>query len=272
MSKSKKAQITESEIELIEKAQSAVSQCNWVVGECASKWTKKFAKSRTDGDFGEKVGLTGDQIYQRRRVFETFGDVYTNYPSLKWSHFYVALNWDNAPECLQWAEENQTTVAEMKAWRRSLQGEDLSDQTPIDEWGIDPNISFVPSQSIPVRDPQDLATTASVGSSPGSAGAPDQERRETATAVAREAGNAGDDYTPFRKGAGSPPPKDSSSTVAVVEKPTVAADQLAKRMSVGPGTNEQVVESGRTGRNEASSGKAAKPFRQGCWRAQFKGG
>ena len=104
-------QETRSEEELVSVAQTAVSRCNWVVGACAAQWTRKFARGRTDADFGAMVGLSSDQVYQRRRVWETFGDVHGDYPSLKWSHFYVALTWDDAPECLQWAEENQATVA-----------------------------------------------------------------------------------------------------------------------------------------------------------------
>jgi hypothetical protein len=37
----------ETESELISRAQLAVSQCNWVVGECAARWTQKYAKGRT---------------------------------------------------------------------------------------------------------------------------------------------------------------------------------------------------------------------------------
>src|SRR5688572_12106145 len=118
----------ESETELVARAQNAVSACNWTVGECAASWTKRFARGRTDADFATMVGLSPDQIYQRRRVAETFGDVRAEYPSLKWSHFYVGLNWDDAPECLQWADENEATVAEMKAWRRALRGEDLTEE------------------------------------------------------------------------------------------------------------------------------------------------
>ncbi len=73
----------ETEKELIQRARTAVSQCNWTVGECAVQWTKKFARGRTDADFGEQVGMSGDQVYQRRRVCETFTDVKENYSALK---------------------------------------------------------------------------------------------------------------------------------------------------------------------------------------------
>ena len=64
----------------------------------------RFARGRTDADFAQLVGLSADQVFQRRRVWETFADVYSGYPALKWSHFYVAVAWDDAAECLQWAQ------------------------------------------------------------------------------------------------------------------------------------------------------------------------
>ncbi|MEZ6065027.1 MAG: hypothetical protein R3B90_04825 [Planctomycetaceae bacterium] len=48
------------------------------------------------------------------------------YVHLKWSHYYAAVNWDDSAECLQWANDLGATVAEMKAWRRSQRGEDLT--------------------------------------------------------------------------------------------------------------------------------------------------
>ena len=114
-----KTDVPETEELLIDTAQQAVNQCRWVVGECAAKWTKKYAKGRTDADFAALINLSGDQVFQRRRVWESFADVHESYPKLKWSHFYSAINWDDAAECLQWAEETQATVAEMKA--RDLQ-------------------------------------------------------------------------------------------------------------------------------------------------------
>jgi hypothetical protein len=114
------------EEELIERARWSLSECNWTLGECASLWTKKFAKGRTDAAFGELLQLSADQVYQRRRVWETFSDVRREYLKLSWSHFCVALGWDDASECLQWAEDMSATVAEMRAWRRAQRGEDLS--------------------------------------------------------------------------------------------------------------------------------------------------
>ena len=86
-------------------------------------------------------------------MWEAFADVYQNYPPLKWSHFYVALNWDNAAECLQWADENQANVAEMRAWRRLQRGEDLTTQSELDQLADESLTSFVPEDPTLVRDP-----------------------------------------------------------------------------------------------------------------------
>ena len=114
-----------SEKDTIRTAQAWVSHMNWTVGHCATEWTRRFARGRTDVDFGELVGMSGDQVYQRRRVFETFMDVKDRYPMLLWPHFYIALNWDDASECLAWANENKATIAEMQAWRRMQHSKDI---------------------------------------------------------------------------------------------------------------------------------------------------
>ncbi len=57
-----------------------------------------------------------------RRVFERFGEVYESYPGLYWSHFYAALDWDDAELWLQGAVENRWTVQQMQQQRaRTLQ-------------------------------------------------------------------------------------------------------------------------------------------------------
>ena len=219
---------TETESELISRAQFAVSQCNWVVGECAAQWTKRYAKGRTDADFGQLVGLSGDQVYQRRRVWETFGDVQGNYPSLKWSHFYISLNWDDAPECLAWAEENQSTVAELKMWRRALHGADAVDDSPLDPWGGDPNVRIVPTTPVPVRD---VAETT--GDVPERSRGPEERSEREPSEVA---------YAPFRSNAGSAaetsqPAKtsqdagDGQSTEQLIKRITTTLERMNKSLT-----------------------------------------
>lgn len=231
MATTQETNTTDSEEQIITRAQSAVSQSNWVVGECAAEWTEKYAKGRTDADFAALVGLSADQIYQRRRVAETFADVRKSYPSLKWSHYYVALKWDDSPECLQWAEENEATVAEMRAWRRALKGEDLSTEADFDDWSGDPAIAFVPTEASPVRDPDSFGSSAGPGEGGGGPRESDADAPELVSSVARDAegGAGGGDYSPYRQGAATPPPKESGGVTAIVEKPLMSAEQMLKR-------------------------------------------
>ncbi|GIX03318.1 MAG: hypothetical protein KatS3mg113_0324 [Planctomycetaceae bacterium] len=199
----------ETETSLIERAQRAISHCAWEVGACAALWTQRYARGRTDADFGLLIGLSADQVYQRRRVWETFSDVYQQYPHLKWSHFYAALNWDDAAECLQWAEEQQATVAEMRAWRRMQRGEDLS-QPAEDE------AEQLPLEPVPVKSPVDVAQRdARQGNTAG---------REHAPVMSGVARASEESYAPFHAGAISPPEESS------IEKAPLSFLQRLKRV------------------------------------------
>ena len=219
------------ETQLIETAQVAVSRCNWVVGKCAAEWTRRYARGRTDADFAALVGLSADQVYQRRRVWETFADVRDRYESdaapgtprrgPRWSHFYVALTWDDAPECLQWAADNEATVAEMKAYRRALHGDDLSQPAargPNDDFAGDPSVIRLPTDPVPVRDPGESGESGGGGSverPPWDDDGQPADRPPQALAALRETGPAGEDgeggepagdgYAPFSSGATAVP-------------------------------------------------------------------
>lgn len=201
------ATVLQTEDQLVTRAQEALSSCNWVIGECAAEWTQRYARGRTDADFGSMIGLSGDQVYQRRRVWETFADVHNDYPNLKWSHFYVSLNWDDSSECLQWANEIEATVAEMKAWRRAQHGEDLS--TPADEeapFSVAPEYLQVSEGMMREVADVDAEGRPLVGAGTGSS----SERAETVSSAPRESANpdGNSDYAPFGKGARGNAPED----------------------------------------------------------------
>jgi hypothetical protein len=192
------------------------------------------------------LGLTADQVFQRRRVWQTFADVSQNYPALKWSHFYAALTWDDAPEGLQWADENQSTVSEMKAWRRALRGEDLrTESQTADEWGTPAAVSYVPDEHVAVRDPSEFLE-ADGRSRPMRGGDGESRLVETVGAVARDSDAS---YSPYRSGAGSPAPRESEST-AVAPRPQASPEQLITRMST---TLERI--------NEALTSEMLKEFK-----------
>jgi hypothetical protein len=193
----------ETEQELVSTARLAISNCNWTVGECAAKWTSRYSRGRTDADFGQMIGLSGDQIYQRRRVWEAFADVQSEYPALKWSHFYVALTWSDSAESLAWANENEATIAEMKAWRRMQNGEDLTveSEAELDMSAIAPGYGEAILTMTPER----------FGESDGHSESSDSFDESIASAnrvgavTGQEVSPGETPYAPFRKDAGSPP-------------------------------------------------------------------
>ena len=218
MSNSGSAEVVreETEASLIARAQVAVSRCNWEVGECAALWTKRFARGRTDADFATLVSLSADQVYQRRRVWETFADVFQNYVTLKWSHFYAAINWDDAAECLQWADDVHAGVAEMKAWRRAQRGEDLN-APPVDD-----ALDGLPSEPALAREaaPFDHESfSVSAGRSPG-----EEESEPNGSSVNRLA-NGASDYAPYSPDATIVPAREPS------ERPVLTTEQIAKRFT-----------------------------------------
>lgn len=223
--------MAESEEQLIATARDAVSQCNWVVGECASKWTQRYAKSRTDADFGQMVGLTGDQIFQRRRVWESFGGVYQNFAGLKWSFFYVALNWEDAEECLTWARDSDATVAEMRAWRRAQRGEDLFAESSegYSEWAAPLGIDTSGIPLTRVVDPSQF-TPAGAGDRAGLAAAVGDRTGGGVATMDMVARDLNDNYAPFRADAASPAPK-LREEVPGAERPELTPEQFWKRAS-----------------------------------------
>ena len=217
MSNSGSAEVVreETEASLIARAQVAVSRCNWEVGECAALWTRRFARGRTDADFAALVSLSADQVYQRRRVWETFGDVSGNYSTLKWSHFYAAINWDDAAECLQWADDVQAGVAEMKAWRRAQRGEDLS--TPA----MDEALDGLPTEPALAREaaPFDHQSTFSVKANH------DEEVEEPVQSFPNRMTEGATEYAPFNPDATTPPAREPG------ERPNLSTEQIAKRFT-----------------------------------------
>ena len=218
--------ITETEEQLINTAQQALSNCRWVVGECAYKWTRRYARGRTDADFGQLIGLSPDQVYQRRRVWETFADVREQFGNLRWSHFYAAINWDDSAECLQWAEETQSTVAEMKAWRRASRGEDLTAE-PTPEEEANGLVGYIPNEMAYVQDPAEFAGGRSERARPAGESASFADGDEGRMALAGVArGLEQEAYAPFKTGATKPPPSDRGES----SEPRMSPDQLAKKL------------------------------------------
>lgn len=156
----------DSEQELLERARRASSYVAFIVGAAAAAWCQRYARGRTDADLAHLLGLNRSTVTNRRQVHERFCQTFDNYGRLKWSHFFVALNWPDAETCLAWAHDNKATVDEMKAWRRMQHGEDL---TVDSEAEIEPEPEFaretvaaLPAMSAVEHDPAELTEPSTI--------------------------------------------------------------------------------------------------------------
>lgn len=113
----------EVEREIVAACLEAMQASNWDIGFHAQTWKEKTGLS--DAELGERIGLSKKQVQIRRQVSECFAG--NTYSRLSWSHFAVAVSWEDADVCLEWADENEATVREMSAWRKAKRGEPLVD-------------------------------------------------------------------------------------------------------------------------------------------------
>jgi hypothetical protein len=171
---------------LIARARSAVGIEAWTVGECASVWTQRYARGRTDEEFAIVVGLSREQICARRNVFERFNSHPTR-NCLSWSHYNVALSWEDADECLEWAADADATVAEMRAWRRAQRGEDLFAE--MDQ---------------PANPPSNVDPQPQPAAEPGSSPAKSNDASASSESMSTVQREGVEEYTPFRSTEGKP--------------------------------------------------------------------
>lgn len=166
---------------------SLVSTTNWEKGRIIRDWREALiaagadAAEYSDDAWAAHVGNVSSQHVGRlRRVSLRFGDVETDYEGLFWSHFFAALDWNDAEMWLEGALQNKWSVSQVRAARWEALGapDDLkpSDEDVIvaelDEDVDDP----VAAGSIGEAPPFDPVTEAV--RDPGEADAPQSEPRE----------------------------------------------------------------------------------------------
>lgn len=109
---------TLNEDELVFFARDAISDSDWIVGACALNWTERYSRGRGDGCFGELIGMSEDQIFQRRRTYARFSNSRFTFPFLTWSHFNIASPWDDAAAWLWWANTHRVNVKTLRETHR----------------------------------------------------------------------------------------------------------------------------------------------------------
>lgn len=107
-----------------------ISQTNWEKGRIICEWRNSLVTAGLPEeaycdeswimrirDASNNIMVSPSHISRLRRVYERFGEVRTQYPSLYWSHFQAALGWDDAEMWLEGAVQNQWSVMQMRSNR-----------------------------------------------------------------------------------------------------------------------------------------------------------
>lgn len=106
--------------------ESRQTEDKWEFGKVAHAYVDEN-KYGTDADFAEKVGSQQQRVNECRRIFATRTD-YRSSGKITWTHLRVSLAWDDWQECLDWAAATEASVAEMRAWRRAKNGENIREE------------------------------------------------------------------------------------------------------------------------------------------------
>ena len=106
-----------------------VSTTNWEKGQIILEWRTALQTADasvaeySDEAWSRRVGnVTPQHVGRLRRVFERFGETRADYDGLYWSHFQVALDWDDAELWLEGAVQNDWSISEMRHKRWETRG------------------------------------------------------------------------------------------------------------------------------------------------------
>ena len=117
-----------------------ISTTNWDKGAIIVEWQDEMAKSElpkrcySDEAWSQLVGgATPQHIGRLRRTFKRFGHVYGEYEGLFWSHFYAALDWDDAEMWLEGSLQNRWSVSQMRNKRWETMGSPPDEQPKVEQ-------------------------------------------------------------------------------------------------------------------------------------------
>lgn len=108
-----------------------ISSTNWEKGRIISQWRSALIEAGaavtefSDEAWAKRVGgVTASHVGRLRRVYDVFGASYETYQGLYWTHFLVALDWDDAPLWLEGAVQSRWSVSQMRTQRWQATGGD----------------------------------------------------------------------------------------------------------------------------------------------------
>lgn len=117
-----------------------ISTTNWDKGEIIVQWQESMEKSKlpkrcySDEAWSQLVGgATPQHVGRLRRTYKRFGHVYGEYDKLFWSHFYAALDWDDAEMWLEGSLQNSWSVSQMRNQRWETMGRKPEDEPKVEQ-------------------------------------------------------------------------------------------------------------------------------------------
>lgn len=118
------AETTEHSVPFIGQWNQLISTTNWDKGKIIQEWRESLEKSDapisqySDEAWSQLVGgVTPQHVGRLRRTSERFGHVFQEYEGLFWSHFYAAIDWDDAEMWLEGAVQSKWSVSRMRHQR-----------------------------------------------------------------------------------------------------------------------------------------------------------
>lgn len=131
-----------------------VSTTNWEKGRIIANWRQALVaagaqpQEYSDEAWSRQVGnVSGQHVGRLRRVYQRFGQAFTQYRGLYWSHFQAAIDWDDAEMWLEGAVQSGWSVSHMRKQRWETMGALASDE-PQDEDAVSGELDedFEPAQ------------------------------------------------------------------------------------------------------------------------------
>ena len=117
-----------------------ISTTNWDKGAIIVDWQESMEKSElpkrcySDEAWSQLVGgSTPQHIGRLRRTYQRFNHVYKQYDGLFWSHFYAALDWDDAEMWLEGSLQNKWSVSQMRNKRWETMGRRPEDEPKVEQ-------------------------------------------------------------------------------------------------------------------------------------------
>jgi len=112
-----------------------ISTTNWDKGAIICQWRDSLkeqeasAAEYSDEAWAQMVGgVSSQHVGRLRRTSERFGHVFKEYQGLYWSHFYAALDWDDAEMWLEGAIQNKWSISQMRHQRWETLGKVAEDK------------------------------------------------------------------------------------------------------------------------------------------------